>query len=117
MAISGVGRNIGAVISKFHCNGPRPDLFRVVLAKRSDIYIANIKTPAYEKLLPFWYGQSIGASACLLLPVVKDGESLGLIYGDYVELPEVPPKDYASGEIQSWREAIVAALVSAKRRD
>jgi HD-like signal output (HDOD) protein len=117
MAIAGVGRSVGALIPKFRCNGPRPDIFRVVLTKQSDVYIAYTKTPAYEKLFPFWYTEQVGATACLLLPLVRDNEPLGLIYGDYAEAPDAPPKDYAGGDVIGWRDAIVRALLSTKRRD
>lgn len=114
MAIAGVGRNIGQVTPKFRCFGAKPDLFRVVVAKKVDAYIPNVRTPAYEKLFPEWYGRVVGARACLLLPLVHDGKCLGLLYGDYDQTPESPPAAYAEGSMQTWRHQIVQSLHSAK---
>lgn len=114
MAIAGVGRNAAAITPKFRCFGPRQDLFRIVMAKRSDVYIANAKTPAYEKLFPSWYGELVGAQSCLLLPIVHGADCLGLLYGDFAMPPDAAPQGYAGGVVMDWRKDIADALQSGK---
>jgi len=112
MAIAGVGQSISQITPKFRCFGPKPDLFRIVLAKNKDVFIPNVKTPAYEKLFPEWYSALIGAQACVLLPLVLDGKPLGLLYADYAAAPETPPADFNAGDMKTWREQLQMCLLA-----
>lgn len=110
VAIAGVGRNIAQVTPKFRCHGSRPDLFRLVQGKKVDAYVADLYAAHIVKLLPAWYDELIGASACVLLPVLNGDKCLGLIYGDYAEPPEAAPTGFGEGMVKAWRDQIVMAL-------
>lgn len=110
LAIAGVGRNASQVTSKFRCSGPKPDLFRVIMGRKQDVFIADAHSPTYAKLLPAWYAELVGACSFVILPLVDDGKLLGLIYGDYSELHASAPSELAEGSMQEWRDHLIQAL-------
>lgn len=112
VAIAGVGRNASQVVAKFKCHGPKLDIFRVIMSKKVDMFVADVRTPAYAKLLPEWYAEVGSACAFQMLALVGEGQLLGMIYGDYAEPhPEAPP-DLAQSPMREWREQLMMALRS-----
>jgi HD-like signal output (HDOD) protein len=70
----------------------RPDVFHVALAKATDIFIENARAASIAAHIPAWYRERLPeARAFILLPLVRDGKPLGLLYGDWEAVPGVPP--------------------------
>jgi HD-like signal output (HDOD) protein len=112
VAIAGVGRNAAQVTARFRCSGPKPDLFRVIMARKLDTFVADANAPAYAKLVPAWYPELVGARSFVMLPLIHDGKVLGLIYGDYAEPHASAPLELAEGSMREWREQLLQALLS-----
>lgn len=110
IAIAGVGKNASQVTAKFRCGGPKPDLFRVIMARKQDIFIADTTAPAYAKLLPPWYVDLVGARSFVILPLLSGEKLLGLIYGDYEATQSASPTELAEGRMRDWREQLIQAL-------
>ncbi|OHC61764.1 MAG: hypothetical protein A3H93_10185 [Rhodocyclales bacterium RIFCSPLOWO2_02_FULL_63_24] len=111
-AIAGVGKNASQVTSRFRCSGPKPDLFRAIMARKLDTFVADANAPAYAKLLPAWYQELVGARSFVILPLIAGGKLLGLIYGDFSEPRASPPSGLAEGLMQDWRAQLIHALQS-----
>lgn len=116
VAIAGVGNNANQVTARFRCFGAKPDLFRAIMARRIDVYIADVTTPAYAKLIPEWYGQLVGARAFVMLPLMSAGKVLGMLYGDYDVPPAAAPAGLAEGPMAGWRQILVKALAAGQAR-
>lgn len=116
VAIAGVGRNASQVAAKFRCHGPKLDIFRVIMAKKLDMYIADVQTPAYAKLLPEWYAELVGARAFQAISLLHGGQLVGMLYGDFSEAPSSPPQRLAEGEMKDWRNQLIVALQAGATR-
>lgn len=114
VAIAGVGRNANQITARFRCHGPKLDIFRVIMARKADMFVADVQTPAYAKLVPDWYQELVGARSFQMLPLTSNGELLGMIYGDYVEMHAEAPQELQQSPMKEWREQLVGAL-GAKR--
>ena len=112
LAIAGVGKNVNQVTAKFRCYGAKPDLFRAIMARKIDVFIADTSQPAYAKLLPEWYKEFVGARSFVMLPLTAGGKLLGMLYGDYGESRPSAPEGLAQGEMVNWRNQLVSALQS-----
>lgn len=110
LAIAGVGKNASQVTARFRCSGPKPDLFRAIMARKLDTFIADVKAPAYAKLIPAWYPELVDARSLVILPLIDGGKLLGLIYGDYSEAHASVPPGLAEGSMQEWRGQLLQAL-------
>ncbi len=111
-AVSGVGRNANLVAPKFRCSGQRPDIFRLVMGKKVDLYVADVTSQTYSRLLPEWYHGVVGGKSFLVWSLVADGRFLGMLYADYSELHPETPFEKTEGEAKKWRDVLVAALLS-----
>jgi len=112
MAIAGVGKNVSQVTAKFRCYGAKPDLFRAITARKIDIFITDVLSPAYAKLIPDWYHEIVGARSFVMLPLLCEGKLLGMIYGDYCQLQSGAPQQLAEGKMLDWRKLLIQALLS-----
>ena len=112
VAIAGVGRNASQIVAKFRCHGPKLDIFRVIMTKKVDMFVADVQTPAYAKLLPEWYAEIGGSRSFQILALVDEGQLLGMIYGDYAEPQRNAPQDLALEPMSQWREQLILALRS-----
>lgn len=110
IAIAGVGKNASQVTARFRCSGPKPDLFRAIMARRQDTFVADTGSPACARLLPGWYADLVGGKSFVMLPLVSEGKLLGLVYGDYSESRASGPPGLAEGSMQEWRDQLVLAL-------
>lgn len=112
VAIAGVGKNASQVTAKFRCSGPKPDLFRVIMTRQQDVFIADATSPTYAKLMPGWYAEFVGARSFVMLPLMSEGKLLGLVYGDYSEPHPAAPTELAEGSMKEWRDQLIQALRS-----
>lgn len=114
VGVSGVGRNANLVTPKFRCAGPRLDIFQVIMAKKVDLYVADVRSPGYAKLIPEWYPSLVGANSFLVLSLVHEGKFLGLLYGDYSAPHPAAPHEKTEGAVAKWRQQLVDALLAGK---
>lgn len=110
VAISGVGRNANQIISRFRCSGTRQDLFRSVAAKSIGLYVGDVRGGPYAKFIPDWYGALVGARSLYAMSLMHNGESLGIVYGDFTELREAAPDGLDGEKMRQWRSELIAAL-------
>lgn len=115
-AIAGVGRNVNQATANFRCRGMAPDIFRLVMAKKVDMYIADVKAPAIAKLLPSWYVDLVNGRSFLLVSLVHEGQFLGMLYGDYTEPRPDSPQNLAKHKLNDWREQLIQALRSSSAK-
>lgn len=112
LAIAGVGQNASQVTARFRCYGAKIDLFRAIMARKIDIFVADIHLPAYAKLIPEWYSPLVGARSFVMLPLIHGDRLLGMIYGDFCQPRPVAPEGLAQGEMLEWRASLIQALLS-----
>ncbi len=58
------------------------DIFYAAAAKGADICIDDLDAPSVRQYVPAWYRDSIGAKGVVLLPVIVNKKTVGLIYAD-----------------------------------
>ncbi len=112
LAIVGVGRNAVQSTAKFRCYGQKPDVFRIVMAKKMDLQVSDVRNPAYAKFIPDWYTEHLAANSFVLLSLVADGKFLGLLYGDFSVAPPTKLAPFNEGQMKNWRSQLIAALQS-----
>lgn len=113
VAVAGVGRNALQIAAKFRCTGEAGDIFRLVLQRNVDLYVPDTSASSVADYIPDWYYKEVGARAFLLMPLVREGMVLGLLYGDYDTPPEDSPKGMAAQEpVTEWRMQMQEALMS-----
>ncbi len=110
VGVSGVGRNANQVAPKFRCGGQKLDIFQVIMSKKIDLYVPDVRAPSYGKLMPEWFGQLVGAPSFMAWSLVHEGKFLGLLYGDYSTARPTPPKEKTEGAGSKWRQQLVDAL-------
>ncbi|MDF3034777.1 MAG: Protein kinase:GAF [Paucimonas sp.] len=116
VAVAGVGRNAAQAAAKFRCQGAKPDIFRAVMAKKIDTYVADVNSPAYAKMMPDWYADALGARSFLAMSLVAGDQFLGMVYGDYSEIHPSPPAETVPGRMRQWRNHLVTALQAGAKR-
>ena len=109
-AIAGVGRNAGQLTTKFRSGGVKKDIFQVIMEKKADTFVPDVKLPTYANLIPGWYNEAVGAKSFVMLPLVSDGKLIGLIYGDYSKALASPPAQLRDGKMVEWRAKLVQIL-------
>ncbi len=111
VAVAGVGRNAGSIALRFRCQGIRADIFRIVFSMKTDLYVDDTQAPHFAKFIPKWFGGLVGAGSMLLLPLVADGQPVGLLYGDYDEIHPQPPFDSSvEAAVKTWRNQLQEIL-------
>jgi len=76
-----------------------PDVFHVALAKATDIFIEDARAESIAAHIPAWYRKRLPeARAFILLPLVREGKPLGLLYGDWETAPGAPKPVITSSE-------------------
>jgi HD-like signal output (HDOD) protein len=116
IAIAGVGKNANQVTAKFRCYGSKPDLFRAIMARKTDMFIADIRLPSYAKLIPDWYRELLGARSFVMLRLQGGEKLLGMLYADYSEMQSAAPQKLAEGDMRDWRKQLIQALQSGSEK-
>lgn len=111
IAIAGVGRKAGWLTTKFRSSGLKQDIFRAAMSGSRDVFVSDINSPAYARLIPDWYRDTVGAKSFVMLPLVSEGKWLGMVYGDYSELHSEAPPGLAEGRMQEWRNELIRTLL------
>lgn len=111
VTIAGVGRNAATMLARLRCQGVRPDLLRLVCERGMDLYIADTRAAPYAQHLPEWVVNLIGARSLLLLPLMHQGQALGLLYGDHEQPRVEAPADLGAAGLRLWRAQLLQALM------
>ena len=83
------------------------DLFSALCAKGADLLVADAAKLAAR--LPVWYRQRVNAPTFLLLPMMDQGEAIGLIYGDKAVAGSLVLADAELGLLRALRDHAVDA--------
>lgn len=110
-AIAGVGRDINQITQKFRCRGGDQDIFRLVMSKKTDFYIADAKMPSVVNFIPAWYRELVNAPSFLLFCLVHQERFLGLLYGDYSAKQMSSPLKVLKEKVPNARGDLVGALL------
>lgn len=110
VAIAGVGRNANQVVLKFRCQGAKSDIFRMIMAKKIDVYVGDVESVTYANVMPDWYKGLVGARSFLSVSLLHKGEFVGMLYGDYTEPHLSAPPGLAGERMQEWRKQLIQAL-------
>src|SRR6185437_16022789 len=96
----------------FRCVGAKQDIFRAVMAKKIDLYVPDVQSPAYVKMMPDWYAEALGARSFLAMSLIHEDQFLGMIYSDYTELHPEMPRETVPGRMRQWRNQLIMALLA-----
>jgi HD-like signal output (HDOD) protein len=116
VAIAGVGRNAGNLTTKFRSSGLKQDIFRIIIDRKTDVFIGDVHKPPFASLIPGWYHEIVGANSFMMLTLVSEGKLLGIVYGDYAKTRTTAPPGMASGSMLEWRNQLIHTLVTGPKR-
>lgn len=79
----GFGENVAALIPRFRFSlAFEPDVFHLAAEKGLDIVIEDVRADNIASKIPGWYQGTVDSQCFLLLPVVVNKKTIGLIYAD-----------------------------------
>lgn len=79
----GFGENVNGLIPRFHFSLVfEPDVFHLAVEKGLDIVIEDVRAENIASKIPQWYHSTVSSQCFLLLPVVVNKKTIGLIYAD-----------------------------------
>ena len=79
----GFGADVDTLLPQFHFPLKfEPDVFHVAMEKGVDIVIEDVRADNIATKIPIWYHESVSAECFLLLPIMIQGNAIGLIYAD-----------------------------------
>lgn len=79
----GFGEGVAALVSRFHFSlAFEPDVFHLAADKGLDIVIEDVRAENIANKIPKWYQGTVDSQCFLLLPVVVNKKTIGLIYAD-----------------------------------
>ena len=107
----GVGERAAALAPLF-CVPMQPpsDLFGLLCAKAADTLISDATDPAIAQRLPPWFKQKINAPTFVLLPLLFNGQVLGLIYGDRAQAGSLSIGERELTLLKALRNQLVMAM-------
>ena len=115
-AIAGVGRNAGQLTTKFRSGGLKKDIFQVIMERKVDTFVPDVRLPTYASLLPDWYNEVVGAKSFVMLPLVSEGKLIGLVYGDYSKPQTKAPVEIKDAAMLDWRTKLIETLKSGPKK-
>jgi HD-like signal output (HDOD) protein len=116
VAVAGVGRNANQIMSRFRCNGLRDDIFRLVAAKTIGLYVSDVEHGPYSRFTPSWYMPLVGARSLYLMSLMKNGEPLGILYGDFTLQKNAGPAGLDGKKMRQWRNDLINVLQNTKQK-
>lgn len=113
-AIAGVGRNASQLTTKFRSNGLKKDIFQLIIERKINLFIPDVKQPPYVSLVPGWYHETVGAQSFAMLPLLSAGQIVGFVYGDYSKPRAIAPHEIKDENMLEWRNALIKLLTGSK---
>lgn len=89
------------------------DAFSALCRKGADTLIRDAAAPAFESRLPAWYRRHVNGATFLLLPLMHEGQPLGLIYLDKAEPDSLQLPAQELGLLRALRDEVQRALAPA----
>lgn len=86
-----------------------PDVFHVAVSKNADLLIADTRADSIRGRIPTWYKEKIGARSFLLLPIVINNRTVGVLYADKRDV-SLQLSQQTLGLIKALRNQITLAL-------
>jgi hypothetical protein len=77
-----------------------------------DTHINDTADPVIAQRLPEWFGKKVRAGGFVLLPIVKDGAVLGMLYGDQRQPGQMQINDRALTLLKNLRNQVLHAMVT-----
>jgi hypothetical protein len=114
-AVFGVGRNANQLVTRFRCQANQVDIFRLVMRKRGDLFVADVNAANVAPMVPAWHREMVGSRSLALFSLFQGERILGLLYGDYDQPhAEAPPvlKDEA---FRGWVLSISQVLAQSSK--
>lgn len=91
---------------------PPADLFGLLCLKNADTLISDAADPVIAQRLPPWFSAKVKAPTFLVLPLVHEGQVLGMIYGDHRAAGQLQVHDRALVLLKHLREPLVKAMTA-----
>lgn len=112
----GFGSRMPEVLAKLTFPEPyAADVFHLSLANKADVFIENVASVKLATSMPVWFREALpDAGAFVLLPLVFNGRTIGLIYADWKTGATglVEPSELAS--MGTLRDNLMKALAKRK---
>lgn len=107
----GFGDHIEAIIPQCHFSlAYMPDVFHVVVQKGVDIVIDDAHAANIVDRIPAWHRQALDVQSFLLLPVMLNGNAIGLIYADSEKVGGVKVSAKQLDLLRTLRNQVVEAF-------
>lgn len=107
----GIGPGIDEAIPNFNFSLRFiPDVFHIAIEKGVDISITDIRALNIAEKIPAWYLDSVNAPSFILLPMMLDGKSIGLIYADMQDSNQLDISRQQLSLLRTLRNQAVTAV-------
>jgi HD-like signal output (HDOD) protein len=107
----GLGDRATALATRFRVPmQPPTDLFGLLCARSADTLITDTTDPVIARRLPGWYAEAMQAHTFVLLPLVHQGQVLGLLYGDRVEAGSLQLPEQTLNLLKALRNQLLMAI-------
>ena len=107
----GLGDRATALAAQFRVPmQPPADLFGLLCARSADTLITDTSDPVIARRLPGWYAEAVQARTFVLLPLVHQGQVLGLLYGDRAEAGSLQLDDQTLNLLKALRNQLLMAI-------
>ena len=107
----GLGDRAGVLTPYFHVPlSPPSDLLGLLCVRNADALISDTRDPVVSQRLPAWFHKKVKAGSFVLLPLVRDGIVVGLLYGDQPEPNQLVIHDRGLALLKDLRRQVVRAM-------
>lgn len=95
---------------------PPNELLGLLCLKNADTLITDSSTPAIAQRLADWFKLRVRAGGFLVLPMVANGQVLGLLYGDQQEPGQMQLNDRALTLLKNLRNQVLLSMQAASSK-
>ncbi|MES2683717.1 MAG: HDOD domain-containing protein [Pseudomonadota bacterium] len=106
----GVGEDIQTAITQLRFALGGRDLFNLVLAKDVDVLVSDTAEEKIRQHLPDWYRQRFAAQSFIALPLKVQGQAIGMIYADSLQVKGLNPSPAALTQLRTLRNQALMAI-------
>lgn len=107
----GLGEDVNAVIPYFRFGlAFKPDVFHLAVDKGVDIVIEDVEADTIADKIPAWYSGLVEAKSFILLPVVINKKTVGLIYADMAHANSLKISEKQLSLLRTLRNQAVLAI-------
>jgi len=107
----GFGQGVSDILPKFRFPlAFEADVFHLALQKGLDIVIEDVGAPNIANKIPAWHGKAVDTRYFLILPIVVNKISVGLIYADMQEAKKLQITPQQLSMLRTLRNQAVLAI-------